>query len=226
VISSFVRERLRYTFGFLGLTVAFASPLSGQVARRFESGVVVSGAWLQANALPLDREAPHSAAIDASYRWNRWSIEAGFLRIARDLTTIQGGSAAFGKGIVCETPRRGDAGKIFRRTFAEMFNAIETTKSHDRAGSDYALISLTHYWDWTGFPVVALPSGVGRRSGLPVGVSLIGAPGADWDLLAAAGRFELVSIVIEARPWLICRCTATGSMPLSARWLPNVWRRS
>ena len=97
VISSFVRERLRYTFGLIGLTVAFASPLSGQVARRFDSGIVLSGAWLQANALPLDREAPHSAAIDASYRWNRWSVEAGFLRIARDLTTIQGGSAAFGR---------------------------------------------------------------------------------------------------------------------------------
>ena len=45
-------------------------------------------------------------------------------------------------------------------------------------------LSLTHYWDWTGFPVVVLPSGVGSRSGLPVSVSLIGAPGADWDLLA------------------------------------------
>jgi aspartyl-tRNA(Asn)/glutamyl-tRNA(Gln) amidotransferase subunit A len=45
-------------------------------------------------------------------------------------------------------------------------------------------LSLTHYWDWTGFPVVALPSGVGSRSGLPVSVSLIGAPGADFDLLA------------------------------------------
>ncbi len=45
-------------------------------------------------------------------------------------------------------------------------------------------LSLTHYWDWTGFPVVSLPSGVGRRSGLPTSVSLIGAPGADWDLLA------------------------------------------
>jgi len=50
VISSFVRERLRYTFGLLGLTVAFASPLSGQVARRFESGVVVSGAFVPALA--------------------------------------------------------------------------------------------------------------------------------------------------------------------------------
>ena len=33
-------------------------------------------------------------------------------------------------------------------------------------------LSLTHYWDWTGFPVVALPTGVGSRSGLPTSVSL------------------------------------------------------
>lgn len=52
------------------------------------------------------------------------------------------------------------------------------------AGSDVALISLTHFWDWTGFPAVALPAGVGRRSGLPVGVSLVGAAATDWNLLA------------------------------------------
>jgi aspartyl-tRNA(Asn)/glutamyl-tRNA(Gln) amidotransferase subunit A len=55
---------------------------------------------------------------------------------------------------------------------------------YDEPFTDAAEISLTHYWDWVGFPVVALPSGIGRRSGLPVSVSLIGAPGADWDLLA------------------------------------------
>jgi Asp-tRNA(Asn)/Glu-tRNA(Gln) amidotransferase A subunit family amidase len=54
---------------------------------------------------------------------------------------------------------------------------------YDHAGSDYALISLTHLWDWTGLPVAALPAGLGR-SGLPVGVSLIGRLHADWDLLA------------------------------------------
>ena len=54
---------------------------------------------------------------------------------------------------------------------------------YDEPFGDIADLSLTHYWDWTGFPVVALPSGVGRRSGLPVGVSLVGAPGADWDVL-------------------------------------------
>jgi aspartyl-tRNA(Asn)/glutamyl-tRNA(Gln) amidotransferase subunit A len=55
---------------------------------------------------------------------------------------------------------------------------------YDQPFGDVDDLSLTHYWDWTGFPVVALPSGVGRRSGLPTSVSLIGAPGADWDVLA------------------------------------------
>ncbi len=55
---------------------------------------------------------------------------------------------------------------------------------YDDAYADLDDLSLTHYWDWTGFPVVALPSGVGPRSGLPVSVSLVGAPGSDWDLLA------------------------------------------
>ena len=54
---------------------------------------------------------------------------------------------------------------------------------YDHAGTDYALISLTHLWDWTGFPVAALPAGIGR-AGLPVGVSLVGAAGSDWAVLA------------------------------------------
>jgi aspartyl-tRNA(Asn)/glutamyl-tRNA(Gln) amidotransferase subunit A len=55
---------------------------------------------------------------------------------------------------------------------------------------DLADLSLTHYWDWTGFPVVALPSGVGSRSGLPVSVSLIGVPGSEWDLLAWGAELQ------------------------------------
>ena len=55
---------------------------------------------------------------------------------------------------------------------------------YDEVFGDVEDLSLTHYWDWTGFPVVTLPSGVGRRSGLPVSVSLIGGPGSDWELLA------------------------------------------
>ena len=56
-------------------------------------------------------------------------------------------------------------------------------EGYDHAGTDYAMISLTHFWDWTGFPVVALPAGVGS-SGLPVSVSLIGPAASDWELAA------------------------------------------
>jgi Asp-tRNA(Asn)/Glu-tRNA(Gln) amidotransferase A subunit family amidase len=54
---------------------------------------------------------------------------------------------------------------------------------YDHWGTDAELISLTSYWNWTGLPAAAIPSEVGSRSGLPVGASLIGAPGTDWDLL-------------------------------------------
>jgi Asp-tRNA(Asn)/Glu-tRNA(Gln) amidotransferase A subunit family amidase len=57
-------------------------------------------------------------------------------------------------------------------------------RGYEEPFGDIEDLSLTHYWDVVGFPVVALPSGVGSRSGLPASVSLIGAPGADWDLLA------------------------------------------
>jgi aspartyl-tRNA(Asn)/glutamyl-tRNA(Gln) amidotransferase subunit A len=57
-------------------------------------------------------------------------------------------------------------------------------EGYDHAGSDIAYISLTHFWDWTGFPAVTLPARVGSASGLPVGVSLIGPAGSDWELAA------------------------------------------
>jgi Asp-tRNA(Asn)/Glu-tRNA(Gln) amidotransferase A subunit family amidase len=48
-----------------------------------------------------------------------------------------------------------------------------------------AYIAFTHYWNWTGFPVAALFAAwaLGPDGGLPVGVSLIGAPGTEWRLL-------------------------------------------
>jgi aspartyl-tRNA(Asn)/glutamyl-tRNA(Gln) amidotransferase subunit A len=61
---------------------------------------------------------------------------------------------------------------------------------YDEAFTDYDELSLTHYWDWTGFPAVTLPSGVGSRSGLPTSVSLIGPSGAEWDLLAAGASLQ------------------------------------
>ncbi len=74
---------------------------------------------------------------------------------------------------------------------------------YDHAATDFDLISLTHYWNWTGFPAVALPSGVGARSGLPVSVSLVGPAGSDAELLALgeALQAELGVPAPGVRPW-------------------------
>ena len=71
---------------------------------------------------------------------------------------------------------------------------------YDHWGTDYALISLTHLWDWTGFPVAALPSGVGAESGLPVGVSLIGPAGSDRGLLSLGEALQAELGVPEPTP--------------------------
>jgi len=62
----------------------------------FDTGIVIGGDWLQANAMPLDRKAMQSAAFDISLRRGSWAIDAGFVRIARDLSTVQGGSLSVG----------------------------------------------------------------------------------------------------------------------------------
>ena len=69
---------------------------------------------------------------------------------------------------------------------------------YEHAGSDVELILLTHFWNWTGFPVVALPSGIGRRSGLPTGVSLIGRAGSDAELLRAGVALQADLGVLDA----------------------------
>jgi aspartyl-tRNA(Asn)/glutamyl-tRNA(Gln) amidotransferase subunit A len=62
--------------------------------------------------------------------------------------------------------------------------AFERGDGYETPGHATRMLELTYYWNWTGFPAVSLPSGVGSRSGLPVGVSLIGRRGSDWELLA------------------------------------------
>jgi aspartyl-tRNA(Asn)/glutamyl-tRNA(Gln) amidotransferase subunit A len=48
------------------------------------------------------------------------------------------------------------------------------------------LAALTLLWDMTGQPVVGLPAGLGRRTVLPVGVSLVGRRSGDAELLQLA----------------------------------------
>jgi aspartyl-tRNA(Asn)/glutamyl-tRNA(Gln) amidotransferase subunit A len=53
-------------------------------------------------------------------------------------------------------------------------------------GEGDPLIALTSTWNFTGFPVVAFPAGLGARSRLPVGVSLVGPPDSEPVLVQAA----------------------------------------
>lgn len=66
-------------------------------------------------------------------------------------------------------------------------------------GYDAALVSLTYLWNWTGFPVVALPASVGVSTALPVSVSLIGRPGRDRVLLAIGAALQ-ESLGVPAPP--------------------------
>ena len=67
--------------------------------------------------------------------------------------------------------------------------AEERGAGYDRGhagGPGDPLIALTATWDITGFPVAALPAGLGARTGLPVGVSLVARPGDEHRLIQGA----------------------------------------
>ena len=68
-----------------------------------------------------------------------------------------------------------------------------------------ALLPFTALWDMTGFPVVALPAGVGRRSGAPVGVSLIAPRRAEALAIRAAVDLQARAIPAPAPPHLGAR---------------------
>jgi aspartyl-tRNA(Asn)/glutamyl-tRNA(Gln) amidotransferase subunit A len=58
--------------------------------------------------------------------------------------------------------------------------------SGNLGGEGDPLIVFTATWNFAGFPVAAVPAGLGARSGLPVGVSLIGVPDSEPLLVQAA----------------------------------------
>jgi hypothetical protein len=89
---------------FILLIAAAAIPAYAQAPRtspttptQFDTGFVASAAWLQANELPLDRNAFQSASLDIGFRRDEWAFGAGWLRIARDLSTVQGGTLSVGR---------------------------------------------------------------------------------------------------------------------------------
>jgi aspartyl-tRNA(Asn)/glutamyl-tRNA(Gln) amidotransferase subunit A len=62
-------------------------------------------------------------------------------------------------------------------------------------------ILLTYTWNATGFPVAALPAGVGARSGLPVGVSLIAPRGAEVEVAQAGIDLQEHALAPPAAPY-------------------------
>ncbi|HEY9228360.1 MAG TPA: hypothetical protein VIP11_17010 [Gemmatimonadaceae bacterium] len=90
----------------LVLGTILAAPLGAQVAPRvgqprpsslYDAGFVIGADWLQGNALSMERKTLPSVAADISWRTNGWAINGGWLRIARELSTIQGGTLTGGR---------------------------------------------------------------------------------------------------------------------------------
>jgi len=87
------------TVWLLGLAGVIAGRAGAQATRRPDTGITLSGAWLQANALPLDRDAMQSGSVALGLRRSGWAAEVGWTRIARTLSTVEGGSVAIQRPI-------------------------------------------------------------------------------------------------------------------------------
>jgi hypothetical protein len=85
-----------FAAGWLSIAALPAKQLAAQQPASFTRGIVVDGDWLQANALPLDRDAMHSVDGSISIRRQTWSADLGWLRVARTLSTVQGGTLGIG----------------------------------------------------------------------------------------------------------------------------------
>jgi hypothetical protein len=92
--------RLRAALALIaGPLVVTSLPAQISPPRPLDSRIVIQTDWLQANALPLDRDALPSLAIMGSYRRPGWSVDAGWLRAARTLSSVHGGAVLLGRPI-------------------------------------------------------------------------------------------------------------------------------
>jgi hypothetical protein len=92
-----LRSRAQIVSVVVQLLLVLSPSLRAQSVAPFEHGIVAGSDWLQANALPLNRDAVHSGGIDISLRRQTWSVGVAWLRIARDLSTVQGGAVSVGR---------------------------------------------------------------------------------------------------------------------------------
>jgi hypothetical protein len=83
--------------GVLAAAVFVVPRAEAQAPQSSDAQIILSGTWLQANALPLDRDAVQSGSLSVGLRKNGWSFEVGGLRIARTLSTVEGGALSVGR---------------------------------------------------------------------------------------------------------------------------------
>jgi aspartyl-tRNA(Asn)/glutamyl-tRNA(Gln) amidotransferase subunit A len=198
-----------------GLTVAVSPrlaerPLDPDVAEQFAGVCDVARAG---GATVIDPDGPSPAdevPIDSltllttdMLAWHRRFDERRdeYRHSTRQLLEIGEQRALTGVQYVELQQRRRDTTLRWRRWLAEheIDLIIEPTlpivapirgNGYDTARAEPDLVSLTALWNWTGFPVVSFSAGLGRRSGLPTGVSLIGVPGGDRGLAEAGIALE------------------------------------
>lgn len=134
------------------------APVNG---RSFDHTIILGADWLQANALPLNRTgvAP-SIGGDISWRPGNWAISAGFLRVARDLSTVQGGTLSFGRVVQAGPVRLVPALSAFG---GEAYESRDSTGYNYTTGTTAGHVARYSYSDG-----VAYGGGAGLTIELPI----------------------------------------------------------
>jgi hypothetical protein len=137
-MKDYTRRCLTAALGCAALCGSLAVPLSAQSpapvgpARSFDHVIILGGDWLQANAMPLNRAAAQSVGGDISWRPGSWAINGGFIRIARDLSTVQGGTLSFGRVLRAGPVRFIPAVSLFG---GEAYASVDTTGYNYASGT-------------------------------------------------------------------------------------------
>ena len=180
-----------------GLTVALTDRLDGRIVDPdVEDGVErAARALKRLGAAVVVRPAPRMAGVDDAgysqiFDTDLWSYHERFVtratlyRPTADLATVTAVVGAGRPDAAAELARE-QVTALWARWFADqrVDLVLEPTAPWSTAprGAGYLtgypalapLLEFAALWDATGFPVVALPAGVGSRGGAPLGVSLV-----------------------------------------------------
>lgn len=166
-VSIDVHARLRrayalfVTTGCLVVLTTTVRPMAAQQPAAFTHGIVINGDWLQANALPLGRDAMQSVDGALSVRSHSWSVDFGWLRVARSLSTVQGGTLSFGwlvpwKGVLFTPTIGGFVGRAQRSVDSTGYDWVDPVTGAKGHTPRYSYSSATSLGESVGL-VVEVP---------------------------------------------------------------------